>query len=267
MTPSMEDSMTTAPRTRLGLLLLLAAGLVALSPVAHGQDQGSWSEHGGGVMVRGSGKPATEQRNVGAFQAIHLKSGMRLVVRQAAKEAVEVSADDNIVGLIETAVTDRAGIPTLEIGSRRGASYTTRTRAVVTIDVVTLKSLSISGSGDVVADNLKAGELKVKISGSGDVQLRQLAADALALSLDGSGDVGATGHAGKLAVSIQGSGGVAARDLQADDVSVSIAGSGDAHVHARKTLAVSIAGSGDVDYAGDPVVRTSVAGSGSVTKR
>ena len=257
----------TPLNARRGLLLALAAGLVTLTPAAGADDKGWWTEHYGGTVVRGSGNVVTESRGVSPFQAVHLKGGMRLVLRQATKEALEVRGDDNLLGFVETAVTDRDGVATLEIGSKKGISYTSRTRIVVTVDVVSLKSLAISGSGDAVADGLKTGELKVKVQGSGDVQLRQLAADALALRLDGSGSVDASGRTGKLAVAIAGSGSVASRDLQADEVTVSIAGSGDAHIHARRTLAVSIAGSGDVDYTGEAIVRTSIAGSGSVTKR
>src|SRR5438045_1579709 len=82
------------------------------------------------------------------------------------------------------------------------------------------------GTGDIVADTLKAGDLQLQIDGSGDVQLRRLDANALAVSLSGSGDVVATGRAGKLDVSIAGSGDVTMRELESDDVSVSIAGSG-----------------------------------------
>jgi hypothetical protein len=181
--------MTHASHRR-GLLLAVAAGLVALALLARAQDKGMWSD--GGVMVRGSGKLATEQRQVGPFQAVHVKNSAKVVLRQAAREAVEVTADDNIVGLVETTVTERDGLPTLEIGSRRGASYTTSNPVVVTVDLVTLKALTISGAGAAVADNLKAGELKVRIQGSGDVQLHRLTVDALALSLAGSGDVAAS---------------------------------------------------------------------------
>lgn len=248
------------------LLGALAAGFV-MAGTAQASEDGPWTERSGGNMVIGSGKVINEARAIGGFQAVHLKGSMKLVLRQAGKEAVEVRADDNLLPLIETAITSRGGVPTLEIGARRGTSYSTRSRMVVTVDVVDLRLLEISGSGDAVGDGLKTGELQLKIVGSGDVQLRQLSAGAFGVQVSGSGDVSATGKTGKLSVSIAGSGDVSAKELEADDVSVSIAGSGDARVNARKTLTVSIAGSGDVDYTGDPAVKTSIAGHGSVKKR
>ena len=247
------------------LLGAFVAGLV-MAQGARASEEGTWTERSGGARVVGSGKVISEARQVGSFQAIHLKGSMRLVLRQAGKEAVDVRADDNLLALIDTTVTTRDGVPTLEIGAKKGANFSTRSRMVVTVDVVDLKTLAISGSGDAVGEGLKTNELQLKIVGSGDVQLRQLSAGALAVKVSGSGDVDVTGKTGKLSVSIAGSGDVKTQGLEADDVSVSIAGSGDASVNARKTLTVSIAGSGDVEYTGDATVKTSIAGHGSVKK-
>jgi hypothetical protein len=258
---------TALPTVARGLRLAFGACLLVSAGLAHAADDDALSQRYGVTVLRGSGNLATEARTVPPFQAVDLKGSMRLVVRQAAREAVEVRADDNLLPLIDTSVIMRGGVPTLEVGSKKGANYATRNRVVVTVDVVNLKMLKLSGAGDVQAEGLKTADLQLKLTGSGNVQLRQLSADALSVSISGSGDVHAAGRAGKLAVSIAGSGDVEARELEADDVNVRIAGSGDAGVHARKSLVISIAGSGDVDYAGEATVTTSIAGSGSVKKR
>lgn len=249
------------------LLGAVAAGLVVAGTSAHAKDESSWSELFGLGQVKGSGKVATESRAASGFQAVHLKGSMKVVIRQSGKEAVQVSADDNLLSMIETTVVTRDGVPTLEIGTKKGSSYSTRTRMVVTVDLVDLKAVAISGSGDVVADGIKTGELRLKITGSGDVRMNQLNADTMAVNVAGSGDVALAGKSGKLSISIAGSGDVVTQDLAAEDVSVSIAGSGDAKVNAGKTLTVSIAGSGDVDYTGDPLLKTSIVGHGNVKKR
>lgn len=220
-----------------------------------------------GADITGSGKPADERRNVVPFHAVVLTGSMTLVLRQATREAVEVRADDNLLPLIETAVVERRGVPTLEIGTRRGASYSTRQPIVVSVDVVDLRALSIAGAGDAVAEGLRVGDLQVRVVGSGDLRLQQLSADSLTIKVAGGGDVIASGRTGKLSMSIAGSGDVAARELEADEVSVSIAGSGDAHVNARTALRVAIAGSGDVAYSGNPTVKTSILGSGHVKRQ
>ena len=249
-----------------GLLLVAGAGVVA-STAARADDRTFHFSFGGFGGVTGSGKLQNEARNVGSFQAIALRASMKLVLRQGTREGVELRADDNILPLIETQVVDRGGVPTLELGVKKGASFSTRNPVVATIDLINLRALSIAGSGEVVGDALKTPQLAIAISGSGDVKLKQLAADEISAKVSGSGDLEFAGRTGKLGLSISGSGDVNARALEADDVSVSVAGSGDANVTARKTLTISIAGNGNVTYAGDATVKSSIAGHGKVQKQ
>ena len=246
---------------------LLLAASAAVSTTSYAGDGGFSLSFGGFNRVVGSGKLQTETRNVIGFQGIALRSSMKLVLRQGAREGVELRADDNLLPLIETEVVDRNGVPTLELRMKRGTNVSTSSPIVATIDLVTLRALSISGSGEVVGDALKTPALAIAISGSGNVKLKQLATDELSAKVSGSGDLEFAGRSAKLAVSISGSGDVNTRALEADDVSVSVAGSGDANVTARKTLTISIAGNGNVTYAGDAAVKTSIAGHGNIRKQ
>jgi hypothetical protein len=243
-----------------------AAAMVA-SGAAAADQKVSWGDRSDGPVLKGSGQLTTETRQLSGYRAVHLKGSMKIVLRQSGREGVQVDADDNLIGLVETAVTTRDGLPTLEIGTRKGASYTTRSRMTVTVDLIDLQSVAISGSGDVWGNGIKSGELRLSIVGSGDVRLTQLTTGTMAVNLSGSGDVTLGGKTDKLSVSIAGSGDVVSRELQAEEVSVSISGSGDAKVNARKALNVAIAGNGDVDYIGDPVVKTVISGHGNVKKR
>ena len=244
------------------VVALLAAGLPARAA-----DTGSQLQHVGLMGVQGSGKLQTEVRAAGSFQAIELHASVNLVLRQGAREALELRADDNLLALVETRVVNRAGVPTLEIRMREHITYSSRNPITLTVDLVTLSSLSIRGSGNVSGDGLKAPSLKIAVAGSGDIKLQKLSLDEASLKISGSGNAQLAGKVARLSLSISGSGDINTRELEADQVSVRIAGSGDASVNAAKTLTVSIAGSGDVEYTGSATVKTSVAGSGSVKKR
>lgn len=217
--------------------------------------------------IRGSGTVRSQSRPAAGFDAIEVRGGLNVVLRQGVREAVDLRADDNILALIETRVVPRDGGATLEIGPAPDGSWTSRANVQVTVDLVTLKALTLKGSSDVSCDALKTPVLKLEVHGSGDVRLRQLDTDDLGVRLAGSGDIDVAGRARQFALSVAGSGDVNASRLVADTVSVSIAGSGDASVNARRSLAVSIAGSGDVTYTGDAAVQTSIAGSGTVSRR
>lgn len=218
--------------------------------------------------VIGSGKAATETREASGFAAISLRGGMDVIVRQGAREAVQVTADDNLLPLLQTTVEGSGDQRTLVIQWQRGENIRTRARTVVTVDVVKLTALASSGSGDMVVEALKTPALALSISGSSNARLSALDTEQLRVAITGSGDVSASGKATQLSLSIAGSGDLRARELLADDVSLSISGSGDASVRANKTLAVSIAGSGDVEYSGPATITKSrVAGSGSIRQR
>lgn len=248
--------MNTTLRQSLAHLIAPALlGLALLAPEAQAD------------TVRGSGKAASEQRNVAEFQAIGLSGSMDLTVRQGATQSVQVEADDNLLPLLETVVETGSNGATLQVRWAKGKSLYTRSKVHVTVVVPKLTALAASGSGDLKVEAFNTPVLKLAIAGSSDARMNNLTVGDLVVSISGSGDVAANGTAGKVMVSIAGSGDVRLGELKADDVSVTIAGSGDAAVNANKTLNVRIAGSGDVSYTGNAAVKSRVAGSGSVTKR
>lgn len=215
------------------------------------------------AATRGSGTVATETRTAADFDGIAINGSMTLEVRQAAREAVSISADDNVLPLIETVVEGR----TLKVRMKRGESVSTRTPIKVSVDVVKLSAVASAGAGDIRIDGLKTPLLKFSVAGSGDAALKALQADALEVSIAGSGNVRGDGMARQVKLSIAGSGDAMLTDLVADDVTVSIAGSGDAKVTANKSLSATVAGSGDVKYRGTAAtVRSSVMGSGTIRK-
>jgi len=246
--------MTTSSR-RPWLAAAFLGLAVGLLPAAH-------------AATTGSGKAATETREANGFAAIAMRGDIDIVVRQGAREAVQVSADDNLLPLLQTVVEGSGDQRTLRIQWKSGESIRTKSRTVVTVDVVKLTAVSLSGSGDLALGALKTPSLALSISGSSDAKIEQLDAGQLSVSISGSGDVQASGKAAKLEVSISGSGDVRLRELAVEEASVSIAGSGDASVNASKALSVSIAGSGDVEYTGGAMLaKARVAGSGSIRQR
>jgi Putative auto-transporter adhesin, head GIN domain len=266
MKPIVQAFFRAKPR-RAHFALTLAAGLGVASLPTHAADMGAQFHLAGLTGVQGSGKLQTEQRSVASFSAVEVHASINVVLRQSAREGVELQADDNLLALVETRVVSRSGVPTLEIRLRDQANYSSRNPITATVDVVTLSSLSVRGSGNVSGDTIKAPVLKIAVAGSGNVTLRKLSLDEASLKIAGSGNAELAGKTGRLALSISGSGDINTRELEADEVSVNIAGSGGASVYARKTLGVSIAGSGDVEYTGEASLKTAIAGSGHVKKR
>ena len=219
-----------------------------------------------GNTVTGSGTAASEHRDVGSFTAIALGGPFEVILRTANREAIDIRADDNVLPLIETRIRTSAGRRSLEIELRNETRVAPRTPIVITVDIVLLEGIAISGSGRIAGNALRLGAMKASIGGSGTFQLGDLEASEITVAIGGSGLFQADGRVRKLAVKIAGNGKCDAARLVAADVAVSIAGSGDAYVHADATLQASIAGSGDVIHSGNATPKVSIAGSGRVMR-
>ncbi len=223
----------------------------------------AWEWSWGGKSVSGSGVIKSETRDVSGFTGIALSLPGKVTITQGSKEGVTIEADDNFLPLIET-VVERG---TLRIRTtERDVSFKGKIKLNIAVNAITIDSLSVAGSGDIIADQLNSPKLKASVAGSGDVNIKALTSDTVTISIAGSGDLHLGGTANQLEGQIAGSGTVKADRLKTKDVRLKIAGSGDAAVWATDNLKVSVAGSGDIRYWGDAKVSQSVAGSGSIKR-
>lgn len=253
--------MSTTTRRFFAVTLLGSAALLSTGAAQ------AWSWNwGSGERVTGEGEVASERRDVSGYDAVALEGSFKVQIRQGSGHKLELRAERNLLPYIETRVVDGSKGRTLEIGPKKGTSFSTSTTPELSISMAQLRSLSVAGSGHIKVDAMKTGAVEASVAGSGDIQFSDLSSEKLGLRVAGSGDIVARGKTGQLNVSISGSGDVKATETVAEEVKISIAGSGDAKVNAVKKLNVSIAGSGDVAYVGSPEISSSVAGSGKVRR-
>jgi Putative auto-transporter adhesin, head GIN domain len=190
--------------------------------------------------VTGSGVSASETRQVAPFSAIELDGAADMDVAIADHTEVIVTADDNLLKLIETANEGK----TLIIRQRKNLDPKSGIH-------VYLKTPSLD---------------QVTVNGVSNVSITDLKAPALALNLDGAGSLAAKGQVDKLNVTLNGAGTASLTDLAAQNTTIELNGAGDASINTAATLDVNIAGAGNVFYKGSPTIRQSVAGVGSVSK-
>lgn len=212
---------------------LTTAALILLIPAA------AWA--GDKKTVVGSGKKATESRELAKFDELELRGTGDVEITIGRRGPLKITADDNILPLITTEIKDGRLIISVtgNIRAKTEMSYT------------------------VTVPDIKA----VTLAGSGEISIKGVDNKNLSLAIKGSGDVRASGKTGQLSIAIKGSGDVSAAKLSAKIVSISITGSGDANVSVEDSLSVSIKGSGDVTYRGDPLIAQAIKGSGEVHKK
>ena len=214
-----------------------------------------------GKSVQGSGTIITQAREVAEFRRIHLKGFGKLFLTPGEKQSLEIKTDDNIMPLIETAVSGN------KLTISQGNNHLRPTFFEVYITVQNLEGAAISGSGDIVGNGrFVTDTLYAEISGSGDMDL-EVETDLLENKISGSGSLRLSGKAEEYTISVSGSGKINAFDVDAKHVSVKVSGSGDCRISASESLDARISGSGDVYYKGRPRINTKISGSGSLKSR
>jgi len=244
--------------------LSMALASAAVPAVAYGLMQSARAAED--VPSVPSGVQRSETRQPGSFSRVALEGPFDVEIRQGAREAVTLRAEDDVLPLIDTVVEGSGSDATLHVRFRRGTTLHTAVHVAVVVEMVHVDSIALGGTGDVVAKGLKTAKLHVALGGVGRIDLASLDTDDLSLTLGGSGQVKVGGRATAMKVTLAGRGVCETDGLAANDVTVTIAGSGDVHVRADKSLKITIAGSGNVVYRGDPLLSTSVFGSGNVRK-
>lgn len=130
-----------------------------------------------------------------------------------------------------------------------------------------VESLSVSGSGELLAqDAINAAYLDMSVSGSGDINLDMLKADGINCSISGSGNIELKGLASDGDISISGSGKYSGLDFAVGTMEVSISGSGRCKVNVEDSLEARVSGSGNIYYKGNPRIDARISGSGKVRK-
>jgi hypothetical protein len=213
--------------------------------------------------VVGNGKMITQERPVSNFNVIRLAGSGNVEVTVGDKESLTIEAEDNILPLLTSYVSNG----TLILGVKPGVSInpTREVRYVVTVKSV--QSLELFGSGSMHLLSVNTNQMNLEVTGSGNITVDDLRASSLNAGISGSGNVTVKGSADSLKVTLPGSGAFIGGDLKSGDANVRIAGSGEVTLWSTTKLDVGITGSGHVNYYGSPALTERITGSGDVSRQ
>ena len=256
-------------------------------------------------VVSGSGKLASETRNVSGFTSVSLAGIGNLYITLGATESVRIEAEDNLISYFDTSVlgsTLKIGLkdqymgislqptkpvkfyvtlPKIEAVTLAGSGniFATKVQANafkisllssgnISIDslIATTVEMLLSGSGNISLGTVSADQVTSINAGSGDIQVGALTADKVFSKTAGSGDITLGGQVTEQSAQILGSGDYQAGGLKSTLATVNVSGSGNSQISASSNLNVTILGSGNVAYSGHPSVNANFAGSGKVNQ-
>ncbi|MBI9056153.1 MAG: DUF2807 domain-containing protein [Labilibaculum sp.] len=216
-----------------------------------------------GSMVFAQSK---ENREVRDFESISLSIHAKVYLTQDNSTSVKIKGDSDDLKEIITEVENGS----LKIKRKKNRSWgwnNSFKNVEIYITTPDVRNLRISGSGNIIAkSSIKTNNATYAISGSGNIIVDDLSAETLECHISGSGDMNLKGEVtDDFEIHISGSGDVDAAYLKAEDVSVRVSGSGDCKVYATKNLNARVAGSGDIYYRGKPQsIDSKSAGSGKI---
>ena len=213
--------------------------------------------------VIGEGPLQTESRSVTNFSGVSSSIGGRINYKIDTVYKVEITAQANILDVIETSKINGH----LQVKVRNGVRIRSNEPITVNVSAPSAGYLHLSGSGDLVlTGTINTNELDMEISGTGNITVSSATVtDKIKAAISGSGNIKImSGTSKHEELRISGSGKILLQDVAAETANTTISGSGDIKVNLSQSLHAAISGSGSVYYIGNPIISTSISGSGRV---
>ncbi len=217
-------------------------------------------------VVRGSGDLVSEVRTVSDFTSIRLDGAGQLLITQGDSEALEITAEDNLIDDLTSEVQDATLVLGFQDNPLRKTLFPTRP-ITYTLMVRDLDSITVNGAGDLQIDTLQTNALALTLNGAGQFKINNLEAQSLAVKLFGAGNIEIGGEVVSQDIQIDGAANYQADNLRTGSTVIEISGLGNAVVWAVDSLNVSISGAGNLEYYGSPTVTQNIEGAGNVQHR
>lgn len=142
-----------------------------------------------GPCVNGSGPLTSEIRDIRNFTGVTNTGSFEVYVSEADTFGVEVLAQENLLSIIETYVSNGS----LVVETKNGACYRSGLPVEVHVSLPELDRLRLTGSGKLLADVAVSPEVELSNSGSGLVEIDTVYAESYAVGNSGSGTISIDG--------------------------------------------------------------------------
>ena len=208
----------------------------------------------------GSGNIITETRQTADFTGVSVGGAFTMEIKNGPITQVQVEADDNIIGLIETNVSGNV----LKIRTRNGSSFS-NAHFKVYVTAPEINSIHASGASDITSTSqLKsANKIFIELSGAANIKAA-IDAPQVYSSVSGAGTIELSGRTKNYMAKISGSGRIKSAELMSENTDVHVSGAGSAKVHASVNLKANISGAGTVGYSGGAAVQQHISGAGTL---
>lgn len=213
--------------------------------------------------VDGNGKVISKEIVITDYSKITMSSITNLVYEQNSNKSpyLRVEIDENLVNDILIEVVGG----NLHIGSQRGKNIKTKKYKVYT-NSKALTELTLSGVGNATLNgDITSQNLKISLSGVGDIKADNIDTKKVDVYLSGVGNVILGGKSNNASFSVSGKGNIKALNLESQDADCSMSGVGNIELDAVNVLNARMSGVGNIRYKSSPKnIKVSKSGIGSV---
>jgi hypothetical protein len=199
---------------------------------------------------------AAEDREVPAFDSVHVASGIRATVAVGPRKPVHLEADSDVLEAIETRVEDG----TLHVGFKPRSHISDTGEVIVSIQTPDVHAVAASGGAMVRATFTRWPECAIAASAGGEVHVRGVDARELAVNGSGGAILDVSGRADQLDLQLSGGSHLDARQFEARNVQVQGSGGSVAELRASGKVRGGLSGGSEMHVRGG--ARTTVATSG-----
>ncbi len=215
--------------------------------------------------IKGNGNITNKEIAISNYTEIEAGGIAEIIYeQQTTKEPyLQVNVDDNILPLLDIRVENNK----LIIGTKDNNNIQP-SRFKIYTNSNNIEKIRLAGAGEVhLKGEVNSKNMKISLSGSGDIVADSLYCERFDMSVTGSGTAKLTGASNESEFNVTGSGEIKGYNFSVQDLNSKITGSGDVQITVGKSLKASVTGSGDLHYRGNPEnVDTKISGSGDIKK-
>lgn len=226
------------------------ASLLALSPLFAAL----------GAATAAGGAAASQTRDVAPFHAVHVASGIHVVLEVGPQKALELSGDREALERVQTDVEHGE----LRIRFAPFSNVSTHDPVVVRVVAPAVRSVSASGGSRARGQLARGQALSVEVSGGGEAELTGLDAPALRAQGSGGATLTLSGRAASLELQLSGGSTVHAQGLEAGDVELRASGGCQGELRAAGDVRGSLSGGSQIHLLGKARARVSTSGGSSL---
>lgn len=233
--------------------------------------------------VKGNGKLSTKKITIGDYNAIKIDGIIDFnYVQSEEAPFIEVTVDENLHSFVNIDIKDReltVNFKGAKIDHFTKFIVTTNSKWLKEVKVAGNANFMINSrlSGDELRidansnclvqlkKKIEVGKLDLNISGSANMVINELQADKLECNINGSGTINLkSGKASQADYSITSDGEIMAFGITVPSINCKIAGKGHVQIHPTKSLKANIVGKGKIQYKGSAEVQQKILGKGTI---